>query len=131
MRALAPLCCAAMMIASGAAPAQTAEVQDTARTIEFEISEGGQVVASPTLRIQIGRPAAVSVGAYSLRLRMDRAAAPDGAPAPYLIRSSLYRSGGNGTLLASPSVTVAQGEQARLRFSGSDGSDLSLAVLVR
>ena len=120
-----------MLLGGSAAFAQTADGEDNSRTVEFELREGGQIVAAPTLRVQIGRPAAVAVGRYSLRLRMDRATSPDGAPAPWLIRSSLYRSDGGSTLVASPSITVVEGETARLRIAGRDGSDLSLAVLVR
>lgn len=127
MRTLVSLCAAAAMAAAPAF-AQTAEPQDNSRTLEVELSEGGQVVASPTLRVQIGRSTAVSVGNYSFRLRMDRATAGDEA-APYVIRSSVYRN--DGGLLASPAVTVVQGERARLRFTGSDGSQLALAVMMR
>ena len=124
------LCGAAILSAGAPLLAQTAEVQDTARTVELELSEGGQVVAAPTLQMRVGRPTAVAVGNYSFRVRMERATAAGGAPAPYVIRSSLYRSD-SGSLVASPAVTVMQGEPARLRFAGSDGSQLSLAVLVR
>ena len=123
------LCGAAALLAAGQGLAQTATVADSARTVEFELSEGGQVVAAPTLRVTIGRMAAVSVGNYSFRLRMDRATTAEGGNAPYVIRSSVYRN--DGGLLGSPAVTVVQGEQARMRFAGSDGSQLSLAVLVR
>ena len=127
MRTLVSLCAAAAMMA-GPAFAQTAAAPDNSRTLEVELSEGGQVVAAPTLRVQVGRSTAVSVGNYSFRLRMDRATAGD-ETAPYLIRSSVYRN--DGGLLASPAITVVQGEQARMRFTGSDGSQLSLAVMMR
>src|SRR5688572_2979573 len=126
MRTLVSLCAAAAMMA-GPAFAQTA-APDNSRTLEVELSEGGQVVAAPTLRVQVGRSTAVSVGNYSFRLRMDRATAGD-ETAPYLIRSSVYRN--DGGLLASPAITVVQGEQARMRFTGNDGSQLSLAVMMR
>ncbi len=124
------LCGAALLGAGAPLLAQTAEVQDTSRTVELELSEGGQVVAAPTLQMRVGRPTAVAVGNYSFRVRMERATAPEGSPAPYVIRSSLYRSD-SGSLVASPAVTVMQGEPGRLRFAGSDGRQLSLAVLVR
>ena len=120
---------AAAMLAGGAALAQTAEPQDN-RTVDLELREGGQLVAAPTLQMRVGRPTAVAVGNYSFRVRMERAIAPDGATAPYVIRSSLYRAD-SGSLVASPAVTVVPGEQARTRFAGSDGRDLSLAVMVR
>ena len=130
MRALALLGAAAAMLAGGGAIAQTAAEPEAARTVMLELSEGGQVVAAPTLQMRIGRPTAVAVGNYSFRVRMERATTSDGTPAPYVIRSSLYRSD-SGSLVATPAVTVLQGEQGRLRFAGSDGRDRSLAVLVR
>lgn len=131
MRRSVTILCLVGMATIGAGFAQTATAQDNARTVEFELREGGELVASPTVRMQVGRPAAISAGSYSLRLRMERGAAEGDAPAPYVIRSSLYRSDSGWTLVASPAVTVVAGEQARMRFAGSDGSDLSLAVLVR
>ena len=113
------------------ATAQIAQVADDARTVEVELREGDRVVAAPTLRVQVGRPAAVAVGPYSLRLRMDRGSAPDGSPAPYLIRSSLYRAEGGWALVAQPAGTVLEGELTRLSITGPDGRNLSLAVLVR
>ena len=130
MRLLALAGLMAAAAAGSAATAQTAS-QDEARTVEFELREDGEIVAAPSLRMQPGRTTAVAIGAYSLRLRMDRGAAAEGGPAPYLIRSSVYRSDGGWTLIASPSVTVVQGETTRLRIAGQDGRDLSLAVLVR
>ena len=130
MRTLFWLGAAALAAAGGAGLAQTTEAPDTSRTVQLELREGGQIVAAPTLRMQIGRSTAVASGNYSFRVRMERAAAPDGANAPYVVRSSLYRSD-SGALVGTPAVTVLQGEQGRLRFAGSDGRDLSLAVLVR
>ena len=122
---------AAILVAGSGAAAQIAQVEDNSRTIEVELSEGGEIVAAPTLRVQIGRPAAVAVGNYSLRLRMDRGTAVEGGPTPFLIRSSLYRAEGGWALVASPAVTVVAGEQTRLSIGGRPGPDLSLALLVR
>lgn len=96
-------------------------------TLQFELREGDTVVAAPAVRMEIGRPAAVSVGDYSLRLRMSRGA--DGAP--YVIRSSLYRAAGGWALIASPTLTVAEGGEAEASFAAGDGSRLTLAVSVR
>lgn len=126
MSRLIPIFCAAAMV-GGAAVAQTAEAEDTARTVEVELREGNRLVATPTVRVELGRPAAVSVGDYSLRFRMDRA---DGE-GPYVIRSSLYRSDGGWARVTAPTLTVLQGERARARFAGGDGAQLSLAVTVR
>ena len=121
--------CGAVLLATGPAVAQVAPPEESGHMLEFELTEGRQVVATPSVRVQVGRPAAIAAGGYSMRLRMDRAAAP-GAGGAYVIRSQLYRSEG-WTLVATPAVTVNEGEQARLRFTGSDGSDMTLAVLVR
>jgi hypothetical protein len=130
MRPLTILTIAAAALATGPVLAQVAgpAPADPARTVEFELSEGRTVVAAPTVQVQVGRPAAISAGGYSLRLRMDRAATD--AQGDYVIRSQLYRSQG-WLLVASPAVTVTEGEQTRLNFTGSDGSAMSLAVLLR
>lgn len=119
-----PILCLAAMIAGGSAVAQTAP--QTSRTVELELREGGELVAAPTVQMQVGRPAAISAGAYSLRLRMER-----GAAEGYVIRSSVYRSDSGWSLVGSPAVSVTEGEQTRMRFAGNDGGDFSLAVLVR
>jgi len=124
------LLAAAAVAASGTAPAQSVDGAETSRTVVLELSEGGEVVAAPTLQMRIGRSTAVAAGDYSFRVRMERPVVADGGPAPYVIRSSLYRSD-SGALVASPAVTVIQGQQAELRFAGQDGRALSLAVLVR
>ena len=128
MKPLASLLCAAAAAAAmTAAAAQTPSPGASDRMLEVELREGGEIVAAPTIRIRAGRPAAVSVGAYSLRFRIDQAA----GAGPYVIRSSLYRSEGGWTRIAAPVLTVAEGEQASARFAGGDGSTFSLAVLVR
>ena len=119
-----------LTLLAGAAVAQEAPVVDP-RELQIELREGGRLVASPTVRVQVGRPAAVSSGSYSFRLRMDRGTAVDGGQAPFLIRSSLYRSDSDWALVASPAMTVVEGEEAQLRFAGNDGRQLSMAVLIR
>lgn len=114
-----------------AAIGQAAAPAEASATMEIELREGDQLVGAPTLRLQVDRPTAVSVGSYSLRIRVARApAAADGAT-PYVIRSSVYRSDSGWTLVASPVLTVAEGGQARLDFAGTDGSELSMAVTLR
>ena len=119
-----------VLLAGGAAAAQETAAPD-ARELQIELREGGRLVAAPTVRVQVGRPAAVSAGSYSFRLRMDRGTAIEGGPAPYLIRSSLYRSDSDWALVASPALTVIEGEETQLNFAASDGRTLSMAVLVR
>jgi len=130
MKAPVWLCATMAISAGGAAVAQTAAVAEASRTVVLELSEGGEVVAAPTLQMRIGRSTAVAAGEYSFRIRMERAESPEGVSAPYVIRSTLYRSD-SGTLVASPAVTVIEGQQAQLSFAGQDGRALSLAVLVR
>jgi hypothetical protein len=128
MRRLHSLCLAAALCAGTGLSAQPAP--EAARTFDFELREDGRLVAAPSVTVQIGRPAAISAGAYALRMRVTRGTAAEG-PAPYLIRSSLYRSDGGGTLVASPALTVIPGQPAQIAFATRDGSDLSLAVVVR
>ena len=110
---------------TGSAAAQTPPVEAPTRIIAFELREGDTLVAAPTVRVELGRPTALAVGGYSLRLRMERT-----APG-YVIRSSLYRADGGWRLVASPTLTVAEGRQAHTRFAAGDGSELSLAASVR
>jgi hypothetical protein len=131
MKRLAILFSTLAALPAAAALAQTGAPTEAPATVEIELREGDQLVGAPTLRLQVDRPAAVSVGSYSLRIRVARApAAADGA-SPYVIRSSLYRSDSGWALVASPVLTVAQGGQARLDFAGSDGRALSMAVTLR
>jgi len=88
MRARAYVIGAAALLAGGAAQAQTAESQ----TVDYELREGDRVVAMQTLTLEVGRTASVSVGgAYSVRLRLDRAAGGTG-PSAFVVRSSLSRA---------------------------------------
>lgn len=114
-----------------AAAGQAGAPAEAPATMEIELREGDQLVGTPTLRLQVDRPTAVSVGSYSLRIRVARAPAADGGDAPYVIRSSVYRSDSGWTLVASPVLTVQQDGQARLDFAGTDGSQLSMAVTLR
>jgi len=124
MRALVPLLGVAVLLASGAAQAQTAESQ----TVDYELREGDRVVAVQTLTLELGRTASVSVGgAYSVRLRLDRAAAGTG-PSAFLVRSSLSRADNAGVArVATPDMTVTRGLPARAQLA----SNLSVGVTVR
>ena len=123
---LAHVCILGLALA-GAAVAQIAPPDEGARTIAFELREGDTLVAAPTVRVEFGRPTALAVGGYSLRLRMVRAAPAEG----YVIRSSLYRSDGGWQLVASPILTVTEARQGHARFAAGDGRELSLAASVR
>ena len=131
MRRLGTLLCGIALLAAGSATAQVGDVPTATRTIHVELREEGRLVGTPSVRVQVGRSAALSVGDYAMRVRMDRAIASGDGPAPFVVRSSLYRADGGWSRLSLPDVTVAEGQQAHLDFAGSDGRDLSLAVLVR
>ena len=112
--------------AASSAPAPAPETASETRTIAVELREGERLVATPSLTVQLGRPASLSIEDFGLSLVVDRAG--DG----YFLSSGLYRSSGNGwTLLGQPSLTVTQGAPARLSFTGSDGRTLSMAVEIR
>ena len=120
---------AALALLLAAAPAAGQDALDAPRTVALELREGGELIGAPTLTMRPGRPAAVSVaGGYSLRLRLERT-----AQGPYLLRSSLYRPGADNSwaLIASPAMTVAEGEQALLTIDRPSGPALTFAVTVR
>ena len=111
---------------ASSAPAPAPETASETRTIAFELREGERLVATPSLTVQLGRPAALSIREFGLSLVVDRVGDT------YFISSGLYRSSGNGwTLLGHPSLTVTQDAPARLSFTGADGSALSMAVEIR
>jgi hypothetical protein len=117
--------------ACGAAVAQPpAGPAEQPRTVQLELRQGGRLLGTPSVTLVPGRSAALSVGGvYALRLRLDRAA--NAASAAYLVRSTLYRADGGGAPVATPAVTLAQGEQARLRIAAGDGAPILFAVLVQ
>ena len=131
MPRLGTLLCGIALFAGGAAAAQVGGAPAATRTIEVELREEGRLVGTPSVRVQVGRSTALAVGDYAMRLRMDRAIASGDGPAPFVVRSSVYRADGGWARVALPAVIVVEGEQAQLDFAGSDGRDLSLAVLVR
>jgi len=124
MRTVSFLMSAAALLSAGAALAQTEEAQ----TVDYELREGGRVVAAQTVTLELGRTASVLVGgAYSVRLRLDRAAGEPGQSA-FVVRSSLARADGtSGERMTAPDMTVVQGTPARTRLA----SNLSVGVTVR
>jgi len=120
----------ALLGASAVAAQAPAADGDGPRTIELEVRQGGRLLGAPSVTLAPGRSAAVSVGGlYSLRLRLER---ETGTIMPtYRVRSTLYRADGEGDLIASPAVTLAEGEQARLRLDSHGGAPILFAVLVR
>lgn len=84
------------------------------RTVAFELREGIRVIGKPTITVRLGTPASMSVagtGGYKLGVTVEQY----GTSAGYLVRSSLYQPAGDGwTLVASPSLTIAEGQQTTM-----------------
>jgi len=134
MRLAASILGLAALAGAGMAVAQSDSPEAPVRTVDLELRENGRLIGAPTLTVQIGRPTAVAVGGlYSMRLRLDVEADTDGdGIAPLVVRSSLFRPGdANWARVTAPTMTVIEGMPARIRMAGADGSNLSLAVLVR
>lgn len=96
------------------------------RNVVVEVREEGRLVATSSVRLQLGRPAAIAMnGPFAMRLRID---AQD---AGYTVRPHLTASGPGGwTALRSPSLTVAQGQQGRVTVERPGGPPLEIAVSV-
>jgi hypothetical protein len=96
-----------------------------ARNVAVEVREDGRVVATSTVRLQLGRPAAISMnGPYSMRLRVDAA---EGAG--YTVRPNLQANGPQGwTPLRAQALTVAPGQRGTTLVERPSGSPLELAV---
>lgn len=84
------------------------------RTVAFELREGDRVIGKPTLKVRLGSPASMTVagtGGYKLDVTVEQ----NSSNARYFVRSSLYQTTGDGwTLVASPSLTVAEGQQTSM-----------------
>lgn len=84
------------------------------RTVAFELREGERLIGQPAVTVRLGTQASVAVagdGGYKLDFTVEQ----HDPGARYLIRSSFYRPAGDGwTLVASPSMTVAQGQQTTM-----------------
>jgi hypothetical protein len=125
---IATFACLAVF-ASGAAVALPPAGADAPRTVQFEVRQGGRLLGAPSVTLAPGRSAALSVGGvYALRMRLERAT--DTIMPTYRVRSTLYRADGGGVLVAAPAVTLAEGEQARLRLDSGGGAPILFAVLV-
>jgi hypothetical protein len=117
---------ALLPLAPGAALAQGVNAS-AARNVAVEVREDGRVVAASSVRLQLGRPAMISLnGPYAMRLRVD---AVEGAG--YSVRPSLTASGPGGwTPLRAPAVMVAQGERGTTRVERPTGPPLEIDVSV-
>jgi hypothetical protein len=98
-----------------------------ARQVSVEVREAGKLVAASSVRLQLGRPAAISLdGPYAMRLRVDA-----DAGSGYTVRPSLTANGPSGwTPLRSPSLTVSGGQPGKAMVERPSGPPLEIAVSV-
>ncbi len=98
-----------------------------ARQVSVELREGGRVVAASNVRLQLGRPAAISMnGPFAMRLRVD---ALEGTG--YTVRPNLTANGPAGwTRLDAPTMSVAPGQPGKAQVVRPSGPPLEIAVSV-
>lgn len=126
MRKALLIAAALLPLMAGAATAQGVNAA-AARNVAVEVRENGRIVAASNVRLQLGRPAAISMnGPFSMRLRVD---AVEGAG--YTVRPNLHASGPGGwTPLRAPPLTLAQGQQGSARVERASGPPLDIYVSV-
>ena len=109
------------------APAQGVNAAAGARQVSVEVREAGKLVAASSVRLQLGRPAAISLdGHYAMRLRVD---ADTGSG--YTVRPSLTANGPGGwTPLRAPPLTVSGGQPGKAMVERPSGPPLEIAVSV-
>lgn len=118
---------AAMLpLVQGAAAAQGVTAP-AARNVAVEVREDGRVVATSNARLQLGRPAMISmIGPYSMRLRVDAA---EGAG--YTVRPSLHAGGPEGWRpLRAPALTIVPGQPGVARVARGSGPPLEISVSI-
>lgn len=100
------------------------------RTVAFELSEGDRVLGQPTITTRLGTPASITIageGGYKLNFTVEQ----NDTNARYLIRSSLYRAAGDSwTLVAAPSLTMAEGQQTSITINRMP-APITMSVTVR
>lgn len=118
---------------SGSASAATIGSQTAngeTRTVALEIREGERLIGQPTLTVRLGAPASIAVsgdGGYKLDLTVEQLS----PGALYLVRTHLHRPDGDGwALVASPSMTVAEGQQTSMVITRTP-APYALSVSVR
>jgi hypothetical protein len=129
-----------VLLSLGCAPSQFQSVNqpETAlttkssetRTVAFELREGERLIGQPVVTVRLGTAASVAVagdGGYKLDFTVEQ----HDPGARYLVRSSLYRPAGDGwVLVATPSMTVAQGQQTSMVINRTP-APIGIAVSVR
>lgn len=109
------------------AGAQGVNAAAGARQVSVEVREGGKLVAASSVRLQLGRPAAVSMdGPYAMRLRVDADAASG-----YTVRPNLSADGPAGWIqLRTPALSVVPGQPGKGLVERAGGPPLEIAVSV-
>jgi hypothetical protein len=109
------------------AQAQGVAAAAGARQVSVEVREAGKLVAASSVRLQLGRPAAISLeGPFAMRLRIDADEASG-----YTVRPSLTANGPAGwTPLRSPALTVTAGQPGKALVERPSGPPLEIAVSV-
>lgn len=97
-----------------------------ARQVSVEVREAGRVVAASSVKLQLGRPAAISMeGPYAMRLRVDA------AETGYTIRPNLTANGPSGwTPLRTPSFSVSAGQSGKALVERPSGPPIELAIKI-
>ena len=100
------------------------------RTVAFELREGERLIGRPKITARLGTLTSMAVsgdGGYKLNVTVEQ----HGPGALYLVHSDFYRPVGDGwALVASPSVTVAEGQQTSMVINRMP-APLTLLVSVR
>lgn len=100
------------------------------RTVAFEIREGERLIGQPTVSVRLGVPASMAIsgdGGYKLTVTVEQ----HSPGAVYLVHSDFYRPVSDGwDLVASPSVTVAEGQQTSIVINRMP-APLTLLVSIR
>jgi len=127
MRTASFIAAALLAALPAAAQAQGVNAAAGARQVSVEVREAGKLVAASSVRLQLGRPAAISMdGPFAMRLRVD---AQEGAG--YTVRPNLTANGPSGwTRLDAPTMSVTPGQQGKARVERPSGPPLEIAVSV-
>ncbi len=132
MRTASIIAAALLAALPGAAVSQTTASQGVtaaagARQVSVEVREAGRVVAASNVKLQLGRPAAISMeGPYAMRLRVDAE-----GEAAYTVRPNLTANGPSGwTPLRTPTFSVSAGQLGKALVERLSGPPLEIAVSV-
>jgi hypothetical protein len=124
---LAAALLAALPAAAGAEETNGVNAAAAVRQVSVEVREGGKLVGASSVRLQLGRPAAISMdGPFAMRLRIDAA---EGAG--FTVRPALTANGPDGwTPLRTPALTVTPGHPGKALVDRASGPPLEIAISV-